>query len=97
MTWVVRQGSLSLSPFLRNKLAQTLVAILRYEYPAAWPTFFQDLLGLVRQGGEPPDAPGITDIFCRCGSGHSGGGGDSSRQQTHVCYHLLPGGMMSCG
>jgi exportin-T len=29
------------------------------EFPAAWPTFFHDLIGAAGQG------PGLVDMFCR--------------------------------
>ena len=48
-----------LPSFLRNKLAQTLVAVLQFEYPGAWPRFFQDLIGAMSLGD------GIVDMFCR--------------------------------
>lgn len=45
--------------FLKNKLAQTLVAIVQLEYPSAWPDFFRDLIRAASQG------PGLVDMFCR--------------------------------
>ena len=49
-----------LPPFLRNKLAQTLVAVLLFEYPTTWPRFFQDLIAAMKAMGE-----GLVDMFCR--------------------------------
>lgn len=45
--------------FLRNKLAQAIVAIAAQEFPSLWPTFFQDMLGTLNQG-----LPAV-DLFCR--------------------------------
>ncbi|KAJ9528951.1 hypothetical protein QJQ45_000515 [Haematococcus lacustris] len=55
MTWVVRDCNDSqrpLPPFLRNKVAQTLVAVLQVEFPSSWPGFFQDLLRAVLPGSQ---------------------------------------------
>ena len=64
LTWLQRDCSGStkagLPPFLRNKLAQTLVAVLLFEYPGTWPHFFQDLIGAMKAMGE-----GLVDMFCR--------------------------------
>ncbi|GFR43596.1 hypothetical protein Agub_g4693, partial [Astrephomene gubernaculifera] len=62
MTWVQRDcntPAAPLPPFLRNKVAQTLVAVLQYEYPTNWPTFFHDLISAAAQG------EGVVDMFCR--------------------------------
>ncbi|MEW5306130.1 MAG: hypothetical protein WDW36_008620 [Sanguina aurantia] len=62
MTWLQRDCNTSMAllpPFLRNKIAQTLVRVLQHEFPAQWPTFFQDLLGILPQG------EGVVDMFCR--------------------------------
>ena len=65
LTWLQRDCTVeappgaALAPFLRNKLAQALVAVVQFEYPAAWPTFFRDLIAAARQG------PGLADMFCR--------------------------------
>ena len=48
-----------LPPFLRNKVAQALVALAANEFPQEWPTFFQDLLALL-----PSGLPAV-DLFCR--------------------------------
>lgn len=50
-----------LPSFLRNKIAQTVVAIAAQEYPARWPSFFQDLLCTLGSG------PTAVDLFCRSG------------------------------
>ena len=52
-------GTPPLPPFLRNKIAQTLVAVAGQEYPGAWPSFFQDLLATLASG------PAAVDLFCR--------------------------------
>ena len=52
-------GGPPLPPFLRNKLAQAIVAVAGHEYPDAWPSFFHDLLGTLGQG------PPAVDLFCR--------------------------------
>jgi hypothetical protein len=36
-----------LPPFLRNKLAQAIVAVVKAEYPAIWPNFFRCVCGCV--------------------------------------------------
>ncbi|GIL47531.1 hypothetical protein Vafri_4333, partial [Volvox africanus] len=62
MTWVQRDCNTQqqpLTPFLRNKVAQCLVAVLQYEYPGCWPTFFHDLIAAMAQG------EGVVDMFCR--------------------------------
>ncbi|KAG2493435.1 hypothetical protein HYH03_008254 [Edaphochlamys debaryana] len=62
LTWVTRDcnnPSTPLAPFLRNKVAQTLVAVLQYEYPGNWPSFFHDLIGALGAG------EGVVDMFCR--------------------------------
>ena len=48
-----------LPTFLRNKVAQTVVAIAAYEYPDVWPSFFHDIIGTLAQGA------GAVDLFCR--------------------------------
>lgn len=66
LTWLQRDCAPSLKSggglphFLRNKLAQTMVAVLQFEYPATWPRFFQDLIGAMRSLGD-----GLVDMFCR--------------------------------
>jgi hypothetical protein len=52
-------GAPPLPAFLRNKLAQAIVAVAGHEYPDAWPSFFHDLLGTLGQG------PPAVDLFCR--------------------------------
>ena len=53
------QPSSGFPSFLRNKNAQTIVAIAAQEYPEEWPTFFQDLLSTLSSG------PEAVDLFCR--------------------------------
>lgn len=53
-------GAAQLPPFLRNKVAQAIVAVAAHEYPDEWPGFFADLLGTLRSG------PAAVDLFCRC-------------------------------
>ena len=61
-----QQAAAELPGFLKNKVAQAIVAIAGHEYPDAWPSFFQDLLGTLGQG------PAAVDLFCRCaGRDHS--------------------------
>ena len=48
-----------LAPFIRNKIAQVLVAIASCEFPEIWPSFFHDLLQTLQQGKE------AVDLFCR--------------------------------
>ena len=55
-------ASAALPAFLKNKVAQAIVAIAGQEYPDEWPSFFQDLLGTLGQG------PAAVDLFCRCGA-----------------------------
>ena len=45
--------------FMRNKLAQVIVAVAAEEYPARWPSFFSDVLGAVN------DNPASVDCFSR--------------------------------
>lgn len=53
-------NSVYLPPFIRNKIAQAVVAIAAQEYPSSgWPTFFQDVLGTLSQG------PQAVDFLCR--------------------------------
>ena len=54
-----QQAAAELPGFLKNKVAQAIVAIAGHEYPDAWPSFFQDLLGTLGQG------PAAVDLFCR--------------------------------
>ncbi|KAG1677608.1 hypothetical protein FOA52_010389 [Chlamydomonas sp. UWO 241] len=60
-TWL--QGCADLkagpAPFLRNKLAQALVAVLQFEFPSVWPSFFHDLVSALGAG------EGLVDMFCR--------------------------------
>jgi exportin-T len=47
-------------PFIKNKLAQVTALMVRHEYPARWPRFFHELIGLLGGGGV-----GAADVFCR--------------------------------
>mmetsp|Transcript_21167 Transcript_21167/g.71132 ORF Transcript_21167/g.71132 Transcript_21167/m.71132 type:complete len:402 (+) Transcript_21167:56-1261(+) len=47
-------------PFIKNKLAQLLVAMLEVDYPERWPHFFARLLAFLSSG-----SPGATDLFLR--------------------------------
>ncbi|BAF22169.1 exportin-T [Oryza sativa Japonica Group] len=46
-------------PFLRNKLAQLLALLVRFEYPHVYPSYFLDLIP------PSPPLPGPTDMFAR--------------------------------
>eukprot|EP00878_Enallax_costatus_P021623 GHUV01022908.1.p1 GENE.GHUV01022908.1~~GHUV01022908.1.p1 ORF type:complete len:615 (+),score=214.70 GHUV01022908.1:523-2367(+) len=62
LTWLQRDCTVeqpALPPFLRNKLAQAIVAIVKREYPAVWPGFFRELVAAAGSG------PGLTDMFVR--------------------------------
>ncbi|KAL4444906.1 hypothetical protein ABPG77_003956 [Micractinium sp. CCAP 211/92] len=52
-------GGPPLPGFLKNKVAQAIVALAGHEYPDEWPSFFQDLLGTL-SSGQP-----AVDLFCR--------------------------------
>ncbi|KAG8099387.1 hypothetical protein GUJ93_ZPchr0013g34943 [Zizania palustris] len=64
---VLRSSLLSLAlssnaaspPFLRNKLAQLIALLIRFEYPHAYPSYFLDLVP------SSPLQPGPTDMFAR--------------------------------
>jgi len=45
--------------FLKNKVAQVIVAIAGREYPSTWPGFFQEILTSLNQ------SPVAIDMFCR--------------------------------
>ncbi|KAJ7566188.1 hypothetical protein O6H91_02G091900 [Diphasiastrum complanatum] len=45
--------------FVRNKLAQIIVILVRLEYPTEWPSVFLDILSLLSKG------PGVVDMLCR--------------------------------
>lgn len=49
----------ALPTFLRNKLAQVIVAVAGREYPNSWPSFFQDIMNSLN------DHPVAIDSFCR--------------------------------
>ncbi|WIA12173.1 hypothetical protein OEZ85_012245 [Tetradesmus obliquus] len=62
LTWLQRDctsESPALPPFLRNKLAQAIVAVVKREYPALWPSFFRELVAAAGSG------PGLADMFGR--------------------------------
>jgi hypothetical protein len=62
LTWLQRDctaESPALPPFLRNKLAQAIVAVVKREYPAVWPGFFRELVAAAGSG------PGLADMFAR--------------------------------
>jgi len=48
-------GGEQLPVVIRNKLAQVVVAIAAKEYPNTWPTFFQDVLGSLRESSSSID------------------------------------------
>jgi len=52
-------------PFLKNKLAQTIVQLFKIQYPENWPTFFDDLISLVDQSMNSPRSEIIIDFFLR--------------------------------
>jgi len=52
-------------PFLKNKLAQTIVQLFKIQYPENWPTFFDDLISLVDQSMNSPRSEVIIDFFLR--------------------------------
>jgi hypothetical protein len=48
LTWLQRDCTVeqqALPPFLRNKLAQAIVGVVKAEYPAVWPNFFRCACG----------------------------------------------------
>ncbi|OLL21700.1 Exportin-T [Neolecta irregularis DAH-3] len=49
-------------PFLRNRLAHTLTLLYVHSHPAAWPSFFSDLLALLRP---PAPRPLVTEFVLR--------------------------------
>eukprot|EP00879_Flechtneria_rotunda_P017634 GHRR01018485.1.p1 GENE.GHRR01018485.1~~GHRR01018485.1.p1 ORF type:complete len:825 (+),score=308.84 GHRR01018485.1:604-3078(+) len=62
LTWLQRDCTVeqpALPPFLRNKLAQAIVAIVKREYPRVWPNFFIELVAAAGTG------PGLADMFVR--------------------------------
>ncbi|PIN02947.1 Nuclear mRNA export factor receptor LOS1/Exportin-t (importin beta superfamily) [Handroanthus impetiginosus] len=46
-------------PFIKNKLAQVVVALIYFEYPLIWPSVFVDFLPNLSKG------PVVIDMFCR--------------------------------
>eukprot|EP00882_Tetradesmus_deserticola_P029784 GHRQ01033390.1.p1 GENE.GHRQ01033390.1~~GHRQ01033390.1.p1 ORF type:complete len:202 (+),score=53.51 GHRQ01033390.1:676-1281(+) len=62
LTWLQRDCTIeapALPAFLRNKLAQAIVAIVKREYPVLWPGFFRELVAAAGSG------PGLADMFAR--------------------------------
>lgn len=62
LTWLQRDCTVeqqALPPFLRNKLAQAIVGVVKAEYPAVWPNFFRELCAAAATG------PGLADMFGR--------------------------------
>lgn len=62
LTWLQRDCTVeqpALPPFLRNKLSQAIVAIVKREYPTLWPGFFRELVAAASSG------PGLADMFVR--------------------------------
>ncbi|XP_051115538.1 exportin-T isoform X2 [Andrographis paniculata] len=45
--------------FIKNKLAQVLVALIYFEYPSVWPSLFVDFLPNLSKGAS------VIDMFCR--------------------------------
>ena len=45
--------------FIKNKVVQVLIGLLRHEYPAHWPSFFADLIATMERG------PIVVDMFLR--------------------------------
>ncbi|KAJ4815479.1 Exportin-T [Rhynchospora pubera] len=58
-----RLSSPSTPPFLKNKLAQCIVALIRTEYPAVWPIALIDLIP--NSNLQPHAAPALNDMFAR--------------------------------
>ncbi|KAF3323439.1 exportin-T-like protein [Carex littledalei] len=56
-------SSPSTPPFLKNKLAQCITALIRIEYPAIWPTALIDLIPNLNL--QPPAGPALSDMFAR--------------------------------
>ncbi|KAK9812733.1 hypothetical protein WJX72_002830 [[Myrmecia] bisecta] len=62
MVWIQNADAVDLQQmpaFLQNKLAQIIVAVVQLEYPDQWPSFFEELLGLLSSG------PAVVSMFCR--------------------------------
>ena len=57
---VGREGHPPVPAFIKNKLAQVTARMVAHEYPARWPGFFRELIGLLQSAG-----PGGADVFCR--------------------------------
>jgi len=63
--WVNTSLGTDEKSFIKNKLAQTIVQIFKIQYPENWPTFFDDLVGLVDQAMNTPRSDIIIDFFLR--------------------------------
>ena len=50
---------------MKNKLAQVAALLVKREYPTRWPSFFRDLVSLLRGAANADGADGATDVFCR--------------------------------
>ncbi|TPX58420.1 hypothetical protein PhCBS80983_g03131 [Powellomyces hirtus] len=49
--------------FIRNKFVQGVVLLFANQYPSEWPSFFDDLLSLLKNGGERQSL--MVDVFLR--------------------------------
>ena len=47
LKWLRSVGGKLEATFIRNKIAQMLVTLFQFEYPAVWPSFFTDLIELL--------------------------------------------------
>ncbi|KAI8842130.1 armadillo-type protein [Chytridium lagenaria] len=50
-------------PYVRKKLVQILVTIFRFQYPETWPTFFDDILALLKDNVGTPRSDITLDFF----------------------------------
>ncbi|KAJ3215282.1 pre-tRNA nuclear export protein [Dinochytrium kinnereticum] len=65
--WSWIQGVLDLTepPYIRNKLAQVVVVIFRVQYPEIWPTFFDDMIGFLKEHSGTPRSDVALDFFLK--------------------------------
>ena len=66
--WIAEAASRTDPPvpaFVKNKLAQVAALLVKREYPTRWPSFFRDLVSLLRGAANADGADGATDVFCR--------------------------------
>lgn len=63
--WVKTSLDSNEKPFIKNKLAQAIVQLFKNQYPENWPTFFDDLFGLVDVSMNTPRSNVIIDFFLR--------------------------------